>query len=100
MNTNSKAVERVAAWLNSGKLLDQILSELRTEGYSMGDCALLLSETKGIELDEASQLVVTSQAWADQRPICEETERAFWDSATKLGETQLDGSTRINLSDL
>jgi hypothetical protein len=90
----------VARQLQAGKPLEQVLSDLRTAGKTMGDSVLILASAQQIEISRAQELVVTSKTWEDHREAYDSVENAFWSYLEARGKERDDGSLEINASDL
>ena len=70
----SKTLRRSLA---DGKTLDQVLSQLRTEGASIPDCIATVRAFRRCDVSEAKRLVEASAAWMDVRERTNESFRAL-----------------------
>ena len=66
--------------LADGKVLDQALSELRSEGASILQCIVAVQKVQNCGLGDAKRLVHFSPAWADMR----EANEKFHEELEKL----------------
>jgi hypothetical protein len=62
-----EALEREATLVGKGKSIDSVLTDLRTDGFSVIDCIRVVMELQSCALPDAKRIVHESAAWADLR---------------------------------
>ncbi|MGN9814477.1 hypothetical protein ACTMUQ_03900 [Streptomyces sp. SD11] len=83
-NSDDVLAESAAA-LRDGKSLDEVLTDLRSQGFGVIDSIKAVRRLRSCSLAEAKQIVHFSEAWKDMR----ETHDAFHGDLARKAEEDL-----------
>ena len=80
----SSIEERCGAMIRQGATIEEVLAQMRREGFSRTNAIAVLGAVNGIPLNEAKLLVHNSSVWADLRQQADDLHKDVESSVNEL----------------